>query len=90
MFGRMEGKRGPNASLPVTVPGSCSSIDLSQRARDLWEEKHDPSASTPIPIRRKECETACAVLVINAWFCFHLVFQDSVDSAAAGVFLVGF
>lgn len=45
---------------------------------------------TPTPLRREECETAYAVLVINAWFCFHLVFQDSVDSRAAGVFLVGF
>lgn len=40
--------------------------------------------------KTEECETTCAVLVINAWFCFHLVFQDFVDSAAAGVFLVGF
>ena len=34
------------------------------------------------PIRHKECEYTSTVHVINLWFWFLLVFQDSVDSSA--------
>lgn len=64
----------------MSVPSSCSSIVPFQLARELiLSGETRSSASTPIPVHHKECETACAVLVINFGFRFHLVFQDSVD-----------